>query len=48
MDSMLEFEIVDDRPEPEETASDEERIAMIADELREAIRRKVSQQLTLC
>lgn len=46
MDSMLEFEIADDQPEPEEIAPDEERIAMIAYELREAIRRKVSQQLT--
>jgi hypothetical protein len=43
MDTTLDIEVADDQSEPEQTAVDDERIALIADELREAIRRKVSQ-----
>jgi hypothetical protein len=40
MDSTLEAPI--NQPDPEEVAGDDERASLIADELREAIRRKVT------
>jgi hypothetical protein len=42
MESTLDSDIANAKPDPDETLADDERIAMIADELREAIRRKVS------
>lgn len=39
---MLDIETATDQAELEEPAADDERTAMIADELREAIRRKIS------
>lgn len=46
MESMIGIEIANDQqpePAPEEGPADDERTALIADELREAIRRKVEQ-----
>lgn len=42
MESTLDIETANGQAEPEEALADDERIALIADELREAIRRKIS------